>query len=361
MGLLLSKDAQPKRVRDMSLKLEAQRVKEFTGHFDGWQKWKSRTECAFDGSGYEKVLSNRPYAEINTQMNRVVYAQLYVATVEGTAHHLVKQHETLKDGHAAWNSLCEWYDGDIIKNETAETLRSRIEALKLHSGGSASDFVNKYLMYYHDLAKIPGEGLSASHGIYLFLRNITAAEYASTVSFLRNTNPDLMACVTAIRKAERDCLQKKQASRQFRQTIRRMKEEISHENTKRRWIVEDDIESDSEDEYPKKKKIRHLNGGERSYTASGCLKIPSEMWYDLPEGHRTFVMNYNSKITHKDSVEDMKPPDGFIFPTKARQMGTTPKETSVEKEKKDSTLKKKKIRFNLEKSQENDDGDDQDE
>jgi hypothetical protein len=63
-----------------------------------------------------------------------VYAQLFVATVDGTAHHLVKQHEADKDGHAAWASLCNWFDGDIIKNRTAETRRSRIEALKLHTG-----------------------------------------------------------------------------------------------------------------------------------------------------------------------------------------------------------------------------------
>jgi hypothetical protein len=79
----------------MSLKLEAQRVKE-TGYFDSWQKWKSRTKCAFDGSGYEKVISNKLYAETNEHMNRVVCAQLYVAMVDGTAHHLVQQHETEK-------------------------------------------------------------------------------------------------------------------------------------------------------------------------------------------------------------------------------------------------------------------------
>jgi hypothetical protein len=77
-------------MRQMKLTLKAQRVKEFTGHFDSWQKWKSRTECAFDGSGYEKVLSDEIYAETNEQMNQGVYAQLYVATVDGTAHHLVK-------------------------------------------------------------------------------------------------------------------------------------------------------------------------------------------------------------------------------------------------------------------------------
>jgi hypothetical protein len=119
MGILLSRNEYPQHVKGMNLKLEAQKIKEFSGHFDGWQKWKSPKECAFDGSGYEKILSDNEFASLNEQMNRVVYAQLYVATLEGTAHHLVKQHKSTKDGNASWKSLCDWFDGDIIKNETA--------------------------------------------------------------------------------------------------------------------------------------------------------------------------------------------------------------------------------------------------
>jgi hypothetical protein len=239
MGTVFSNNTKVKHARDMSLKLEAQKIKEFTGHFDIWQKWKSCTKCAFDGSGYEKVLLDWLHAETNTQMNRVVYAQLYVATVDGTAHHLIKQHDVNKDGNATWKLLCEWFDGDWIRNETAETIRSRIEALKLQAGTTASDYVNKYLMYYYDLAKIPGEGSSDSHGIYFFIRNIRDPQYAATISFLRNTNPDLMTCVTAMRKAERDCIQKKIESGKFRQRTRQIKEDHHNLQGKRRCIKDD--------------------------------------------------------------------------------------------------------------------------
>jgi hypothetical protein len=143
MGLVSSNNAKSKRVRNIGLKLEAQKIKEFTGNFDMWQKWKSRTECAFDGSGYVKVLLDHIYAKNNTQMNRVVYAQLYVAMVDGMAHHLRKQHDVNKDDNAAWKSLCDWFDGDLIWNKTAETTRSRIEALKLHKGTMARDYVSR--------------------------------------------------------------------------------------------------------------------------------------------------------------------------------------------------------------------------
>jgi hypothetical protein len=322
MGLLFSQEQRPARSQG-SLKLEAQKVKEFTGHFDSWQKWKARTECAFDGSGYSLILTDSEYSERHMQMNRVVFAQLYVATVDGTAHHLVKKHEGQKDGNAAWKSLCEWFDGDIIKNETSETIRSRIEGLKLHTGMAASDYVNKYLMYYHDLAKIPGEGLSESHGTYLFLRNISDPDYAPTVSFLRNTNPDLTDCVTAIRKSERDGLQKKQESRKFRQTIRRMKEEESNEKGKRKSTNYDDDSTDSEIEVSKSKKrrrVRRVKEDGFETTVKGFLSIPYANWVDLPEDHKAFVQTYNAKIKHNESVKELSTPDGFVFQNKARRM-----------------------------------------
>ena len=50
-------------------------------------------------------------------MNCVVYSQLSVAAVGGTAHQLVKEYENNKNGYTAWNTLCEWYNGDAVNNE----------------------------------------------------------------------------------------------------------------------------------------------------------------------------------------------------------------------------------------------------
>ena len=208
-----------------NLKLEAQKIKEFPGHYEQWPKWKSRTECAFDGSGYEKVLTSKHFAAKYEKMNRVVYSQLAVATVDGTAHHLVKQFEHIKDGNAAWAALCEWYDGDVVRNETAETLRDKLENTRLTTTTTASEFVNDFLMRHQELEKIPREGLSKSHVVWLFLRNILDPEYAITVTYLRNSNADLGGCVTGIRKAERELLQKKSTRKMLRQTLRRLKEE----------------------------------------------------------------------------------------------------------------------------------------
>jgi hypothetical protein len=45
-----------------NLKLEAHKVKDFSGGHEDWAKWKSRTQCTFRGSGYKRVLEDNVYA-----------------------------------------------------------------------------------------------------------------------------------------------------------------------------------------------------------------------------------------------------------------------------------------------------------
>ena len=86
------------------------------GEMNEWQKWKSRTEYAFNGSGYKRVFIYATWAAWNTHMNQVVYSQLTVVTILGTAHHLIKKDENNKNGYGAWNALSECYDGGAVKN-----------------------------------------------------------------------------------------------------------------------------------------------------------------------------------------------------------------------------------------------------
>ena len=47
------------------------------------------------------MLRNETYADLNTQINRVVYSQLAISTVRGTTHHPIKQHEDDKNVYGA--------------------------------------------------------------------------------------------------------------------------------------------------------------------------------------------------------------------------------------------------------------------
>jgi hypothetical protein len=327
-----------------SLKLEAQKVNEFSGDYDVWPKWKSRTECAFNGSGYEKILSDLTFSEQNPKMNAIVYSQLAVATVDGNAHHLVKQHEDSRDGYAAWQALVEWFDGDIIKNETAEALREKLETLSLHPGVTASDYVNKYLMRYQELEKIPGEGMSSSHARYLFLRNIQDDRYEMTVKYLRNSGANLQECVTAIRKEERDQIRKRMAKRKLQNTLRRFQNGLGNTDEK---------------ESPNPKRIRRLTGVIET-TKSGCLTIPNEKWSTLTDDDKAFVQKYNAKIKHNEPTDGVEIPEGVTIRNKSRRnrtatsdkteepnVGDESDETDTPPSKKQKTTTKKKVQFHL--------------
>ena len=117
-------------------------------------------------------------------MNQAVYSQPAGATIGIISHHLIRQHKNEKDGHTAWNALLTWYDGNTIKNKIAESLQNKLETLKLNQGTLASQYINQFMTWYHDLDQIEGEKYLPSHIVYLFLRNITDPNYHGTVIFL---------------------------------------------------------------------------------------------------------------------------------------------------------------------------------
>ena len=80
------------------------------------------------------MLTDATYAGQNTQNNRVVYFQLAVATIVGTEHHLVKQHEDIKNGYGSWKAFCECYYGGATKNETSGSLKSKFGNLPYYIG-----------------------------------------------------------------------------------------------------------------------------------------------------------------------------------------------------------------------------------
>ena len=75
----------------------------------------------------------------------MVYSQLSVADVGGSAHHITKKHEDDKNGYVAWNSLYECYDGDAVKNETVDSLISKLESYHLTLASNASQYINNFL------------------------------------------------------------------------------------------------------------------------------------------------------------------------------------------------------------------------
>ena len=333
---------------ELNLKLEAQKIKDFTGHPDDWQKWKSRTICAFSGSGYEQVLDSEDFSEDNTRYNKVVYSQLAAATVDGTAYHLIQEFEATRDGHSAWKNLCEWYDGEDMRLETAEGIRIKLDNLRLHPGISASDYINKFLAWYRDLAKIPGEGYTKSHVVYIFLKHITDEDYKTTVAFCRNTKGSLSDCISAIRKQERDLTQQKLEKHRLKATIKRMKE-----------TVDSDDEATEEPKTKRAKKTRRTTAttpdktaenckfeGELIPTEKGLLRFNGDCWKAMDEKHKEFVREYNACVKHGDPVTKVTYPTGITVKTKIRR-STIKEEDVPTNNEKNHGKRKKGVTFGL--------------
>ena len=165
-----------------SLKLESQKVTPFSGSYEEWPRWCTTTKCTLIGSGFERCLSDEIYATNHPIKNRILYSQLVVATASGTAHHLVQPYEDMMSGFSAWQALLLWYNRDVIKQETAETLRTKLENLKLSRGNTASNYINQFKMQTWELAKIPREGMTNSHSVHLFFFGTLRTKITTTLS-----------------------------------------------------------------------------------------------------------------------------------------------------------------------------------
>jgi hypothetical protein len=261
------------------------------------------------------------YAKANERLNKVVYSQLAAATVKGVAYHLVSKFEDTKDGHAAWRNLLDWYNGDMILNETAENLRNKLDNLRLNTGVSASEYINKLLAWFRDLEKIKGEGLSPGHAIHLFLKNIIDDDYKTSVTYCRNTGCSLDLCIAAMRKQERDIQQKKTDRQRMKATLRCV-----------RFPQESDDE-DSEDQNQKRRKISKTRrvatmnekaenekfSGELDTTEKGLLCFKGDCWKKMEEKEKDFVRDYNASIKHGDPIDKLTVPDGITIKTRPRR------------------------------------------
>ena len=100
---------------------------------------------------------------------------------------MVKQYDGIRDGHKAWQALCDWYDADLIKNDNAEIFRVRLDGLKLYPRVSASDYINNFTNLSNELNKIDGEAYNDNHYKSLFLKNIEHPNYKVIKNLLRGT------------------------------------------------------------------------------------------------------------------------------------------------------------------------------
>jgi hypothetical protein len=321
-----------------TLKLEAQKITGFQGSQDEFPMWKSRTQCAFEGVGYERILNDRTYAIQNPKMNKIVYSQLTVATVDGSAYHLILQHDAGKDGNAAWNSLIDWFQGDIISSETADGYRTKLTNLKLAAPTTAAEYINKFVQYTHNLEQIPGEGYSKSAQLQLFIRNIVDEDYIQTATWLRTASTlTLQEAINALRKTERDVRDKKSRNR--------------------RPIILNPRRLETDEDPPDFQ-------GTIQTTAKGFLQLPPQDFRRLSTTDKEFIVAFNGKVKHGEDTATLPVPHGLTIAKPRRTRRIIPGITEAsgktkrsQREEDDTVLspRTKKIHFGLEHSEADED------
>jgi hypothetical protein len=333
MGITYSKKS------DMSnLRLAAQKITEFSGDYQEFAQWKKSTECALQGTGYDRILTDERFSSRNPNMSSTVFAQLSLAVIRGSANHVVEAVEATKDGYAAWQALITWYEESDLDHETSDALRTKITRLFLDAGGSASDYINRFQTHNRNLDGINdgAEKYSDRTKVQMFLKHIRDPHYKTTIAVIKNQTGQgslkLIQAIARIRKCELELIQERKAKRQFA-TPRRKKRP-----------ADDDSEDDPTKITPDQKRARRLPPNVQ-LSAGGRISISKPDWMAASADDKTFIQDWNSRVKNKEGTDDLVVPQGttLVAPPEGQSTAQRARRKTPEMKEKDD----KRIHFNL--------------
>ena len=73
-----------------------------------------------------------------------------MATVVVTYHNLVNKFKYTNIGNAAWKSMCECYDGDVMINVTEYPPKSKLQSYCLTLSSNSENYINNLLTTYRE-------------------------------------------------------------------------------------------------------------------------------------------------------------------------------------------------------------------
>jgi hypothetical protein len=359
-----------------SLKISSKGIPDFNGSADAWTKWRTSALNTLVAGGYKMTLMDRDYATEHTTDNEIVYTLLAMATIDGTARHMVTKYDEVKDGYAAWHDLTDLYDGSSRMLSTAKRLRATLVSTYLFPGGNSDRYIDVFLETYRDLASHQGH-MTEQEAISLFLDNIQDPDYDMFKQSMRthNLNRDMTLDTHVLQFRERsdDLNLARSTKRKLKQLARRM--------GSKRAKYDDADTSDDEPEIRRKKPSKNRSRARRtkgkpleiSPRPSGLLSLERQQWIDLSEEDRVFIQEYNAKVKHNEPTDSLVVPPTLTV-TRARRAPTTsshfdePEESthsvsessssssSSSNDRKEKPPKqRKKIRFNLTETKEKED------
>ena len=272
MGISLSKGNES--LKRSNVKLQAQQVSSFEGVSLKWHAWKKKTRAAIGTAGMLRILDDSDYADNNPMDNETIFHLLQVETADDDVAHLVDKHETVRNGHLAFQELIKWYEGDELTTETAEDVRDKLDKLKLSTKSNASEYINCFLQHVKHLQELD-ESYTPSKTIAIFLNQITDPDYENTVEACRENKCILGECIERMRAKERRLTRIKSVERKGNINIRRAA-----------WKSRDE---------EKKSSTGQINVDEYK-NDRGFIKLPFEIWKELSNEEQQDVKRYNRKV-----------------------------------------------------------------
>ena len=278
MGNLTSSSSN-ELLKRSNVKLQAQQVVAYDGNSIKWHSWNKKMKAAVGTAGMLRVLEDSDYAESHKVDNETIFHLLQVATADGNAAHLVDKHESEKDGHAAYQELVKWFEGDELTTETAEDVRSKLDKLRLTTKITASKYINQFLQYRKHLEEL-SEEYTPSKTVNIFLMQIMDPDFESTVEHCLENKLDINECIERIRAKERRLDRQRGTKSKVPIVLRRQEQSRRKENTDGVIRLED------------------------YKTYRGYYSIPTEDWTYLSNDDKEFVKSHNGKLRRKREEEE---------------------------------------------------------
>ena len=294
------------RSRQPLARLKAPEIKAFSGRSDLWTNWKLHTMCALSSTGYDPVLRSREYADSHEAANQTVFSQLAASTCEGTAQHLVVQHEDKRDGHAAWQSLLSWFESKDSLSEQASRLRSALDSNRLIKGGDVDSYLNKFQKNIRELGKITGEGLSDVHAVEKLLNGMEDPEYDQVKSLLQSMSvKTIEECIVSIHRRAMEVKRLKRKRKELRNYARRTNKKSKHDDSEGNDVIENKSRRTGgkggvEAKLPSVLELNHNNK----------IRLDGKIYFKLSHKDKKFVRDFNKKIDDEVPVSDIPLPKG---------------------------------------------------
>jgi hypothetical protein len=129
------------------LKLYLNALTEFSGQPIEYERWVLAARATLDQTVYRTLLENPPPLGdviMETRNKELFHMFVTKAFMHGSGMHLLQVTSVADDGHAAFNSIKEWYGSAATSRSIIDHYRKKLEGLKLNANTAASEYVNVF-------------------------------------------------------------------------------------------------------------------------------------------------------------------------------------------------------------------------